>query len=154
MKKIKINSVVNVDYEGRLENGKWFDTSIEDTAKKEGIYNEGRKYEPLHFTIGQGSVIKGFEEALIGMKEGEEKTLDIKSSEAYGESKPELIKSFDRDPEKDKALQVGMVVMVNLSERQFPAKVIEVSDKISLDFNHPLAGKTLKFKIKVIKIED
>src|SRR3989338_1484698 len=152
MKKVQNNSTVDVEYEGRTDDNKLFDTSNEALAKKEGVYQEERKYEPLHATLGQGMLIKGFEEALIGMEESQEKTVKISSSEAYGERKEELIKTFPKDTERDKELKEGMVVIVNVQERQIPAQVIEVSDNITLDFNHPLAGKDLTFKLKVIKI--
>ena len=154
MKKIHEGSVVDVEYEGRTSDGNLFDTSKEDLARKEGIYQEERKYEPLHITLGQGMLIKGFENALIGMEDGQEKTAKIKSADAYGEKRPELVKTFPKDAERDKELKEGMVVLVNIEGKQVPATVIEVSDNISLDFNHPLAGKDLTFKIKVLKIEN
>ena len=153
MRTVKQGSVVDVDYEGRLDGGRLFDTSKESVAKDEGIYAEGRDYEPLHITVGQGTVIKGFENALIGMEEEEEKTVLIKSDDAYGKHKEELVKEFDKDPIRDKKLKVGMILMVNVGERDIPARVVGVSDKISLDFNHTLAGKDLTFKINVVKIE-
>ena len=154
MKTVKENSTVDVDYEGRLDDGRLFDTSKEDIAKKENMYFEDRPYEPLHVTLGQGMLIKGFESALIGMNEGEEKTITIKSENAYGERKQELIQRFKRDPERDKELQAGMAIVVNVNEQQVPGLVIEVGDEIAVDFNHPLAGKNLTFKLKVVRIED
>ena len=74
MKYVKSDSTISVDYEGRLNDGKLFDTSIEDVAKKEGVYAKERTYEPLHFTLGKGMLIQGFEDAVIGMEEGQEKT--------------------------------------------------------------------------------
>ena len=154
MKTVKEDSTLDVDYEGRTSDGRLFDTSKEYIAKKEELHAEERQYEPLHITVGQGMLIKGFEDALIGMEEGQEKTIEIKSEDAYGEKRPELLKSFPKDPEKDKDLKEGMVVIVNIQERQVPAQVIEVSENIILDFNHPLAGKDLTFNLKVLKIEE
>lgn len=154
MKIVNEHSHVDVDYEGRLEDGRLFDTSKEDVAKQEGVYHEGREYTPLCVELGHGMLIKGFEDALIGMKEGEEKTVKIESKDAYGNKKEELIQRFDRDPERDKELKVGMMVAVDIQGRQMPALVIEAGEKIALDFNHPLAEKNLTFKIKVVKIED
>ena len=154
VRKIKENSVVSVNYEGRTDDGKLFDTSIEDTARKESIYSKERVYEPLHFTLGQGMVIKGFENALIGMHEGEEKTVKIKASEAYGERKEELVKIFPKDPERDKELKIGTIIMVDIQGRKIPAMVTGVDENIKIDFNPILAGKELIFKIKVIKIEE
>ncbi len=154
MKTVTNTSTVDVDYEGRLDNGNLFDTSNVDIAKKEGIFTEERSYVPLHITLGEGMLIKGFEDGLIGMEEGQEKTVNIKAEDAYGERREDLIQRFEKDPERDKELQVGMMITVNIEDKQVPAVVTEVSDFISLDFNHPLAGKNLTFKIKVVKIEN
>ncbi len=154
MKIVTEHSTLNIDYEGKLENGELFDTSKEDVARKENIFDEKREYKPLHVTLGQGMLIKGFEDALINMQEGEEKIFNIKSEDAYGEKKPELVKIFPSQTEQDKQLKVGMTVLVNLGEKQLPALVTEAGDNISLDFNHPLAGKDLSFKVKIVSIED
>ncbi|MBS3174412.1 peptidylprolyl isomerase [Candidatus Woesearchaeota archaeon] len=153
MKTVKENSTVDVDYEGRLEDGKLFDTSKENIAKEEGIYSEERPYEPLHVTLGEGMLIKGFENALIDMGEGEEKTVKIKSEEAYGERREELVQKFKKDAERDKELKIGTALMVNVQGQEIPGIVVEVSDDIVVDFNHPLAGQDLTFKLKVVKIE-
>lgn len=154
MKTVNKGSHVDVDYEGRLDDGRLFDTSKEDVAKAEGVYAEEREYSPLHITVGSGMLIKGFEAALIGMHEGEEKTVKIEASDAYGETRSELIKTFKSDPERDGELKVGMIVLVNVEGKQIPARVCDVGENISFDFNHPLAGKDITFRIKVVKIEE
>ncbi len=154
MKIVKESSTIDVEYEGRLENGELFDTSKEELAKKEGIFHEERNYEPLHVTLGQGMLIKGFEDALLGMHEEEEKTTKIDSQNAYGDKREDLIKTFPKDLERDKELKIGMVVFVDLQGKQVPAKVVGIDEEISLDFNHPLAGKNLTFTLKVVKIEE
>jgi len=154
MKTVTNNSTVDVDYEGRTPDGKLFDTSNEELAKKGEAFIPQREYKPLHIKMGEGKLIKGFEDALMGMKEGEEKTVTIKADDAYGQRRSELIQSIKKDPERDKDVKEGMVVFVDVQERQLPAVVVEVSDNIVLDFNHPLAGKDLTFKLKVVKIED
>ena len=77
--------IVHVDYVGRLEDGTVFDTSIEEVAVEEGIYVEGREYIPLTFKAGAGQMIEGFDQGVVGMEVGEEKTLTIPPEEAYGE---------------------------------------------------------------------
>ena len=154
MKIVNESSTIDVEYEGRLENGELFDTSKEELAKKEGIFHEERNYEPLHVTLGQGMLIKGFEDALLGMHEEEEKTTKIDSQNAYGDKREDLIKTFPKDLERDKELKIGMVVFVDLQGKQVPAKVVGIDEEISLDFNHPLAGKNLTFTLKVVKIEE
>ncbi|WP_332881635.1 FKBP-type peptidyl-prolyl cis-trans isomerase [Methanosarcina horonobensis] len=72
---VRSGDTVKVDYVGKLENGMVFDTSIKETAEKEGIYVQERNYIPLTFTVGAGQMISGFDEAVIGMRVGEEKKL-------------------------------------------------------------------------------
>ncbi|HWQ47350.1 MAG TPA: peptidylprolyl isomerase [Methanosarcina sp.] len=154
-REVKSGDTVKVDYTGKLENGTVFDTSKEDVAKQAGIYVDGREYAPLTFVVGSGQVIQGFDEGVIGMKVGEEKTLTIPPEKAYGEY------------EKARILDVP-IEELNLSNRsEIPEagqtlrdtygnqyKVIAVNDThITLDANHELAGKTLIFDIKLISIE-
>lgn len=75
--------IVLVDYIGRFENGTVFDTSLEEEAKLSGVYLEGRPYEPFSFTVGKGQVIEGFEEAIIGMKAGDEIEVTVPPEKAY-----------------------------------------------------------------------
>ena len=152
--KAKENSTVDITYEGRLEDGKLFDTNNETTAKRENSYNEARPYEPLHVQLGAGMVIKGFENNIIGMEEGEEKTFKVTPEEGYGQRDENLLKEFPKDPEKDKDIKEGMMLVVNIQEQEFPAVVTKVSDTITLDFNHPLAGKILTFNVKLVKVEN
>ena len=109
----------------------------------------------MGFKIGEGEIIPGLEEALIGMKEGEEKEIKIPPEQAYGNRNPELMKQIPRKSlPKDKKIEAGMMlVMTAPNGMQMPAVIKEVSEKeITLDLNHPLAGKTLNFKIKIVDI--
>ncbi len=75
---------VEVDYTGRLQDGTIFDSSIEEKAKKSKYYDKNRDYEPLGFTVGEGQMIAGFEEAVKGMDVGEKKEVEIPPEKAYG----------------------------------------------------------------------
>jgi len=142
---IKQGDKVSVEYEGKFDSGEVFDSST-----------HGDHSHPIEFTVGEHYVIKGFENAVIGMNEGEEKNIVIEAADGYGERNDELVKEFDR---KEIPLQhepqVGMVLGFNLPQGgQFPATITNVTeDKITFDLNHPLAGKKLNFKIKVVKVE-
>ena len=139
---IKKGDKVKVEYEGKLEDGTVFDSS-----KKQG--------KPLEFEVGAGQIIKGFDKALIGMKKGEEKEIKLKPEEAYGERNPQLMKKIPKEQiPTDKELKKGMILALNLPNgAQMPAIITEVGDEeITLDLNHPLAGKTLIFKFKVVDI--
>ena len=137
---IKQGDKIKVDYTGTLEDGTVFDTS------------EGK--HPLEFTVGEGKIIKGFDSAVIGMEKDEEKEITIKPEEAYGDHNDQLIKKIPRDKlPKEQEPKPGMMLALKTPDgKQFPAKITEVTDKeISIDLNHPLAGKVLKFKIKIVE---
>lgn len=149
---VKSGDTVQVDYTGKFENGTVFDTSIEEVAKEAGIYNAQREYAPLNVTVGSGQVIEGFEEGLIGMKEGEEKTLTIPPEKAYGEYNESWVQSIPLEElNLSEKPEVGQVY----SSMYGQFKVIAVNDThVTLDPNHQLAGKTLIFDVKLVSIEE
>jgi|SRR3989338_182806 len=135
---------IKIEYEGRFENGEVFDSS-----------QHGDHSHPLEFEIGAGQVIPGFDNAVIGMKEGDEKEFTIKPEEAYGTPNPDLVKKFPREslPQGQNPEKGMTVILATPTGQQIPAKIADVDEKeVSIDLNHPLAGKTLIFKIKVISI--
>lgn len=154
-REVKPGDTVRVDYTGKLEDGTIFDTSREDVAKRAGIYVEGREYVPLTFVAGSGQVVEGFDEGVIGMKVEEEKTLTIPPEEAYGEYNESGVLSIPIEElnvtNRSELPQAGQT-FTDMYGRPF--KVTAVNDTyITIDTNHPLAGKTLIFDIKLISIE-
>ncbi len=83
---VKEGDYVEVDYTGTLKDGSIFDSSIEEKAKEGDVYDPDRDYEPLGFTVGDGNLIKGFEDGVKGMEVGEKKEVEIPPEEAYGTS--------------------------------------------------------------------
>ncbi|AKB14272.1 FKBP-type peptidyl-prolyl cis-trans isomerase SlyD [Methanosarcina thermophila] len=149
-KTIEKGDTISVDYVGRLEDGTIFDTSIKEAAIDAGIYNQMREYKPLTFTVGAGQMIKGFDEGVIGMKKGEEKTITIPPEEAYGEYREEFARELSVDT-VDFTPEIGMRLA---TDSGLTGTVTEVSNNsFVVDFNHPLAGKTLIFDIKLVSIE-
>jgi peptidylprolyl isomerase len=141
LSKVKDGDTVKVHYTGTLKDGKVFDSS------------EGR--EPLEFTLGQGQLIPGFEKAVTGLGKGESTTVDIPSNEAYGESREDLVISVPKDQLPDDVEpQVGMQLQVNQPDGQpIPVRITEVGEEnLTLDANHPLAGKDLTFKIELVEV--
>lgn len=139
---VKIGDKIKVDYEGKLDDGTVFDDS-----KKHG--------HPLEFEVGAKQVIKGFEEAVIGMEVNEEKEIKIQPKDAYGEENQDLMKKVPRDQlPPDQEPKVGMVLMATTPEgTQIPLRIIKVDEEgVTLNMNHPLAGKVLNFKLKVVGI--
>jgi FKBP-type peptidyl-prolyl cis-trans isomerase 2 len=142
---IKQGDKVMVDYEGTFDDGTVFDSSKHEEHS-----------HPLEFQAGSGQVIKGFDNAVIGMKIGEEKKFRIEAKDAYGDINPQLAKKVPRAAlPKDQEPKVGMMLALGMPNgQQIPATITEVTaDTITIDLNHPLAGKALNFKIKVVGIE-
>jgi peptidylprolyl isomerase len=140
MKKIQVGDTVIVNYTGRLEDGTIFDSSL----------NEGR--EPLTSTLGQGQLISGFEDGLIDMVVGETKTIEIEPENAYGNYQSEMITIVSKS-QVPETIQVGETLQGNTPNGPIIVKVIEVTDdSVTLDANHPLAGKKLIFDLEVMGI--
>lgn len=138
---IENGKIVKVHYTGTLDDGTVFDSS------------EGR--DPLEFTVGEGKVIKGFDDAVKEMNLDEEKEIHIESKDAYGEARVELVKKVPKEQlPKDQEPQVGMVLGVGMPNgQQIPARITEVNEtEVTIDLNHPLAGKNLNFKLKVVEL--
>jgi peptidylprolyl isomerase len=141
MSQAKDKDTVKVHYTGKLEDGSVFDSST------------GR--EPLEFTLGTGSVIPGFDQGIVGMAIGETKTITITPDDAYGPLRKELVievKKSDIPGEIDTS--VGQRLQIPQPEGQpIPVVITEVTDEtITLDANHPLAGKTLIFDVELVEI--
>lgn len=145
---IKKGDTVKLEYEGKLEDGKVFDTS-----------KHGDHSHPLEFEVGSGKVIPGFDKAVTGLKKGDKKEFTIPSKEAYGERREELQRDVPIDsvpplPNGEKPKEGMTLMMQSPQGQQFPVKVSKVTDKnITLDLNHPLAGKDLTFNIEVLDVK-
>ncbi|MFC1919995.1 FKBP-type peptidyl-prolyl cis-trans isomerase [Chloroflexota bacterium] len=133
--------VVKVHYTGRLQDDTVFDSSVGS--------------EPLKFTLGQGQVIPGFEQAVIGMQVGESRIVNIPADQAYGPYRDDMALKVERDKlPADIDPKVGMQLQVNQGAgRIMVVTIIEVSETtIKIDANHPLAGQDLTFDIELIEI--
>jgi len=137
----KSGDTVRVDYTGTFDDGEVFDSSV------------GK--DPLEFTIGENQVIPGFEQAVIGMKIGESKTVKIPADEAYGPYHEDMVLVVSRDkmppgmnPEIGQWLQFGQT-----GGQTVQVRVIDASEStVTLDANHPMAGKDLTFEIQLVEI--
>jgi len=120
------------------------------------VVDSSKGHEPLEFKVGSHQVIPGFEKAVLGMKVGEKKAFTVSPEEGYGPVNP---KAFQEIPRKqlpsDITPKAGMTLMAHGKDnRPVPVRIKEVKgDVVVMDFNHPLAGKTLKFDIEVVEIK-
>jgi len=141
MADVKHGDTVKVHYTGSIDDGTVFDSSWEG--------------EPLKFTVGQGTVIKAFESAVVGMSVGETKKVDIPSEDAYGPYRNDLVINVKRSvfPPHIEPIE-GLIIELNKpGGGTLQAIIIEVTqDSVTLDANHPLAGKDLTFEIDLLEI--
>jgi peptidylprolyl isomerase len=139
MPKVKDGDAVKIHYTGSLKDGTEFDTSVGG--------------DPIEFTVGEGKLIPGFEQAVVGMAAGEKKTFNIPFDEAYGPRRDELIVTVDRDQmPPDLNPVVGDDLVMEREDQQFRVRVLEVTDEhVTLDANHPLAGEDLSFEVELLE---
>ena len=141
MVEAKAGDTVKIHFTGKME-----DETVVETSQDRG---------PLEFKIGEGDVISGLEQGIIGMQVGDKKTLKLSPEKAFGLPREELVVDLKKDdfPEGIK-LAVGVHLNIQASDGQtFKVKVVDVKeDTITLDANHPLAGVTLIFDVELIEI--
>ena len=141
MKKVQNGDTVVVNYTGRLEDGTVFDSSL----------NEGR--EPLKAQLGQGLLIKGFEDGLLEMIEGDKKTIEIESKDAYGDVNAEMIAEVPKE-QMPEGITVGDLLQAQGPMGPVNVKVVEIHENhVIVDANHPLAGQKLIFDLELISVE-
>ena len=143
MKKVESGHFVKVDYTGKMENGDVFHSTVGG--------------QPVEVQVGAGSIIKGFEDALVGMEENEKKSFSLPPEQGFGPRDERLVHDYQRSelPENVQP-KVGDVIGLQTPDGgQVPARVTHVDDeKISVDLNHPLAGQTLNFDVEVLEINE
>lgn len=132
--------IVRVHYTGTLDDGTIFDTS--------------RDGEPLEFTLGGGGIISGFEDAVRGMRVGETKTVTIPSDEAYGPHYDELVITVERGQIPEELLIIGQQIPLQSTDGSMVIGIITSisGNSVTIDANHPLAGKDLTFEIELVEI--
>ncbi|BDB97690.1 peptidylprolyl isomerase [Saccharolobus caldissimus] len=149
----KNNDFIYIEYSVTLKDtGELIDTTNEEEAKKANIYDEGKTYGPKLVILGENRLIKGLEEALYNFNLNEEKVIEIPPEKAYGE----------RDNSKIKIVSLGELKRQGITPT--PNSILRLADgttavvrsvsggRVVLDLNHPLAGKTLIYKVKVVKV--
>lgn len=141
MPQAESGNTVKVHYTGTLDDGTQFDSS--------------RDGDPLEVTLGAGTVIAGFEQALTGMSVGESKTVTIAAGEAYGEHHADRVHEIEREKMPDDIdLRVGVILeAVGEGGMALPVQITGLSEStVTLDFNHPLAGEDLTFELELVEI--
>lgn len=133
---------IEVHYRGTFPDGTEFD-------------NSRARGTPLQFLLGSPEMISGFNDAIIGMSVGEQKTFTLEPEQAYGFTNDQAIQVIPRSKfEPGFVFEVDALIRGQTPDGPFVAKIIEVQDDVvTLDFNHPLAGKTITFEVELLSIE-
>jgi len=135
---IEKGSKVKVHYTGKLEDNNVFDTSV--------------NKEPLEFTVGEGMLIPGFENGVLGMKTGDKKTIELSVGEAYGERRDDLINEIPKNnlPEN---VEVGQMLQAETEQGPITVVVTDINEETAkIDANHPLAGRKLFFDLEIVEV--
>jgi len=142
MKTVEVGNNITVHYKGTLADGTEFDSSH-------------NRNEPINFQVGSGRMIRGFDKAVIGMLPGQTKTVTLEHDEAYGPRYPDAAQRVPRTAfGADYPLVIGDTVQGTGPQGPFLATIQEYDDtEVTLDMNHPLAGKDLTFEIELIEIQ-
>lgn len=141
MSKIKNGDFVQLHYTGTLKDGSVFDSS------------EGRS--PLEFQVGGGGIIQGFNDAVMDMALEEEKKVVLSPDQAYGDPREDLKREFPASMLEGNPVEVGQQLRFSSPHGPVSGTVLSIEpDKFTVDFNHPLAGQTLQFMIKIVGISD
>jgi FKBP-type peptidyl-prolyl cis-trans isomerase SlyD len=138
---VKSGATVSLEYTLTGEDGKVIES------------NKGK--EPLRYVDGRSQIIPGLEKALAGMKPGTEKIVTVKPEEAYGQVDPKAYREVPKESVPEDSLKAGATLFAKNTEGEmFPVRVKEVKDKtVVIDMNHPLAGKTLVFDVKILDVQ-
>ena len=141
MSQVKTGDTVSIHYTGTLEDGETFDSS------------EGR--EPLEFAVGSGQIIPGLDQAIPGMAVGEKKVVQVPADQAYGQADPSARQAVPRSEiPAEIPLEQGLQLQMQTPEGQVvPVTVADVNEtEVTLDANHPLAGKDLTFAVELVSV--
>lgn len=158
--KVAKGDVVRLHYIGKVkETGEIFDTTYEEVAKEAGIYSEKGIYGPVPIAIGAGHVLKGLDDQLEGLEVGKKYIIEVPPEKAFGRRDPKLIKTFTLGQFRRQGIMPfpGLEVEIETeSGKKLKGRVLSVSSgRVRVDFNHPLAGKTIVYEVEIVeKIED
>lgn len=147
---------VTFEFTGRIADGPVFDTSREGVAEETGLAEQqpDREYEPVTVEAGSGELIEGLDDALIGMDEDEETTVEVPAEKGYGERTADEVQEHEADEFRQmldtETLEEGMRIQTQQGE---VGEIVHAGpETVRLDFNHHLAGETLEFDVEVIDV--
>ena len=146
-------SIVYVEYDAYAD-GKIFDTTHEDVAKENDIYNEKQKYRPIPVIVGSGRLVRGFDNALLEANIGEEKEVEFGDDQGFGKRDPKLVETFSIREFRRERIEPQQGMEISIRNRRGTV-VTATAGRVIVDFNDPLAGKKLRYKFRITeKLEE
>lgn len=147
---MKKGDFIKIEYTAKIkDSGKVFDTTDKKVAEKEGIFNPKVNYGSVLVIVGEGKTVKGLDKEIMEMKVGENKKVEILPKEGFGERKPELFKLMALSEFKKQNIEPYPGMILNM-ENNLSCRILSVnSGRVRVDFNHPLAGKTLVYDLEI-----
>ncbi len=149
MVKVKKGDFIELEYTGKLVSGKIFDTNVKAVGEKEHIHK--KEYTPLFVCVGEKFVIKGLDEKLESIEEGKDYTFEISAGEAYGKKNPKLVRVVSKALFTKQKMNPHPGMQINAEGMAGLVRSVS-GGRVTVDFNHPLAGKDLVFDVKVVKL--
>ncbi|MBW3012745.1 FKBP-type peptidyl-prolyl cis-trans isomerase [Candidatus Woesearchaeota archaeon] len=146
---IKKGDFVEIEYTGEVE-GKLFDTTDEKKAKESGVYNQSTQYGSVIVCIGEGHLLEGLEEFLEGKEIGKEYTVKLQPEQAFGKKQAQLIKLIPKNKFTSQNINPMPGMQLNIDGMIATIKSIS-GGRVLVDYNHPLSGKEVDYKIKANK---
>jgi len=153
MVKTKKGDTIKLIFVGRTEDGKIFDLNDGLVAKKEGLYKDGTDYTPAVVTIGEGDVVKGFDEDLEGKEVGKSYEVMLSPEKAFGKRDPSLFRLVSAAKFKQQKIEPYRGMQVNFGNQIGLVKTVS-GGRVMVDFNHPLAGRKIIYDYKIESIVD
>ena len=151
-KEIKKGDFIEIEYTGKIRNEeRIIDTTDEALAKKANIYSENTEYGPITICIGEKHLLEGLDKNIEGKKIGEEIDVNLKPEEAFGKKNPKLLQIVPLNKFRQSNMQPVPGMQINIDGILATIKTIS-GGRVIVDFNHPLSGRELNYKIKLNKI--
>ncbi len=151
IKPVQAKDFILIDYVARNKDTKEIiDVTQEEVAKKEKAYKTDGIYEPMLVAVGEGWVVKGLDEALVGLKEGEEKEIELQPEKAFGTRDPQKLRILSARDLSRRGVTPRIGQRVEIDGQLALIRTVG-SGRITADFNHPLAGKVITYSVKVVR---
>lgn len=147
--KLKKHDFIEIEYTGRLEDGTVFDTTDEKIAKDTGVAREGAKFGPVVICLGEGHILKGLEDNMLG-KETRTFKIELKPEQAFGKKNAKLLRLIPLKVFRKENIAPFPGLEVNIDNMYGVVRTVS-GGRVIVDFNHPLAGRNVKYELKVIK---